>query len=454
MSIKTNVELKAQIDADIKVNGNREITPPKHNSIETNIIDSHLNVKDGGNVIQVLTGYASELTPSDVKHFTPKKYVDDLIAAQTLQAAYTKSTAVEILTDSTRGAFSVKRGSAADTDNIIEGLNGAGTSTFGVNGNGRIIYGDTTIGGGANGANLIGFRGVSPGSSSSFGAYFLTGINDTVSSTDVGIYSYMVNYSTAKTKDKVVGFRSYINMHDVGGGTNTVTLGVGFESQMSTEWTNQHITNVVHFGVNAISGLGTTTNEYVLKLENSYLKGTNKWFLYNDDATVNSYLKGNVTIEGKIIASTGYAATKLLDYLHVQTSHTGDVLLTTKKTVTIPAGLMGANSTLRIYVLTSCTNNANAKNIIVDIGGTTFSNVTLTSVVGNSKEIKISNRNATNSQVVVQTTSVTGSGNATTSTGAIDFTTSQTLSLKVQLANSGDTISIEDFTVEVLNPGI
>jgi hypothetical protein len=43
MAYKTDVELKTQVDAVIVVNGNREITPPLHNSIETNIIDSKLN---------------------------------------------------------------------------------------------------------------------------------------------------------------------------------------------------------------------------------------------------------------------------------------------------------------------------------------------------------------------------------------------------------------------------
>jgi hypothetical protein len=76
MSYKTDVQLKAQVDTVIKVNGNREITPPLHNSIETNIIDSKLNIA-GGNVLLALLGYSTELTPSDDKHLTTKKYVDD-----------------------------------------------------------------------------------------------------------------------------------------------------------------------------------------------------------------------------------------------------------------------------------------------------------------------------------------------------------------------------------------
>lgn len=80
-TIKTNAQLQAQIDAGIKANGNREITPAIHNAIEQNIVASKLNIRDGGNVIEVLTGYTTDLTPSDYKHLTPKKYVDDLAAA-------------------------------------------------------------------------------------------------------------------------------------------------------------------------------------------------------------------------------------------------------------------------------------------------------------------------------------------------------------------------------------
>lgn len=59
-------------------------------------------------------------------------------SVSTLQNAYDNSSTTEILTDSTRGAVSVKRGSAADTDTIFEGLNGAGSTTFSVDGDGKI----------------------------------------------------------------------------------------------------------------------------------------------------------------------------------------------------------------------------------------------------------------------------------------------------------------------------
>jgi hypothetical protein len=79
MASKTNTDLKAQIDAGIKINGNKEITPPIHNSIETNIIDSMVNVKDGGYVMEALFGQSVYTAPLDDRHFVTKKYVDDTI---------------------------------------------------------------------------------------------------------------------------------------------------------------------------------------------------------------------------------------------------------------------------------------------------------------------------------------------------------------------------------------
>lgn len=59
-------------------------------------------------------------------------------AAATLQQAYSNSADPEILTDSTRLAFTVRRGSAADTDTIIEGQNAATSVTSSITGAGVI----------------------------------------------------------------------------------------------------------------------------------------------------------------------------------------------------------------------------------------------------------------------------------------------------------------------------
>ncbi len=58
------------------------------------------------------------------------------ISTTTLQQAYNNAITPEILTDSVLGAVSIKRGSAADTDNVFEVLNGAGGITSYITGNG------------------------------------------------------------------------------------------------------------------------------------------------------------------------------------------------------------------------------------------------------------------------------------------------------------------------------
>lgn len=60
------------------------------------------------------------------------------LSVSTLQNAYDNSSDPEILTDSTRLALTVRRGSAADTDTIYAGMNGAGSVTFSVTGDGAI----------------------------------------------------------------------------------------------------------------------------------------------------------------------------------------------------------------------------------------------------------------------------------------------------------------------------
>jgi len=63
---------------------------------------------------------------------------EPLIGTATQQDVYDNSTDPEITTDSTRGAFTVKRGSASDADDVVEVLNGSGTKVFSVTGEGKV----------------------------------------------------------------------------------------------------------------------------------------------------------------------------------------------------------------------------------------------------------------------------------------------------------------------------
>lgn len=62
-------------------------------------------------------------------------------SVSTMQNTYDNSVTPEILTDATRGALSIRRGSSEDTDNVLEVLNNASSITFSVTGNGVVSAG-------------------------------------------------------------------------------------------------------------------------------------------------------------------------------------------------------------------------------------------------------------------------------------------------------------------------
>ena len=61
-----------------------------------------------------------------VQHYYNDLINKPLIQTQSLQDTYNNSTNPEIVTDATRGAVSIKRGSTADTDNVLEIIDGSG----------------------------------------------------------------------------------------------------------------------------------------------------------------------------------------------------------------------------------------------------------------------------------------------------------------------------------------
>jgi len=63
----------------------------------------------------------------------------------TLQSSYDNSVTPEVVTNTTQGALTVKRGSAADTDNVIEVQDGAGNITASFTGEGKLIATSTNL---------------------------------------------------------------------------------------------------------------------------------------------------------------------------------------------------------------------------------------------------------------------------------------------------------------------
>jgi len=93
---------------------------------------------------------ATVLNGADALFLEASKFPNNLspgsAATSDMQSVYDNSVSPEVLTNTTNGPLTLKRGSAADTDNIYEGQNGAGATTFAVDGNGNIITSGTVDG--------------------------------------------------------------------------------------------------------------------------------------------------------------------------------------------------------------------------------------------------------------------------------------------------------------------
>lgn len=140
----------------------------------------------------------------------------------------------------------------------------------------------------------------------------------------------------------------------------------------------------------------------------------------------------------------------------VAASVTGTTTETPLATITLPGGAMGANGVLRITSLWSYTNSANTKNLRLRLGGSGISGTTLmnsgvTTTAVNMLQRTIQNRNAQNAQVAGA--SVFGNSFGAYAnlpvTASEDTSVDQPIVLSGQLANTGETVTLESYVVEV-----
>lgn len=133
----------------------------------------------------------------------------------------------------------------------------------------------------------------------------------------------------------------------------------------------------------------------------------------------------------------------------VAVAHTGDTNETTLATITVPAGAMGANGSATVEALFSYTNSANAKTLRIRFGGTQMVSIAATTTVSTRLQIRIHNRNATNSQVSVGFSPGFGSSTGPVITAAIDTTAAVNITITGQLASAGETITLESHAAEI-----
>ena len=122
-------------------------------------------------------------------------------------------------------------------------------------------------------------------------------------------------------------------------------------------------------------------------------------------------------------------------------------------TVRIPADSMGPNGVLRITTLWTYTNSANNKLLKVrfsGISGTAYMANTETTTAFRSDQRKIHNRGSRSSQGGgASGVTAFGTGTGAPVTSAVDTTVETTLSITGQKASAGETLTLENYLVEL-----
>jgi len=133
------------------------------------------------------------------------------------------------------------------------------------------------------------------------------------------------------------------------------------------------------------------------------------------------------------------------------TTVTGITTEATLASVTIPGGSVGPRGSIRVHLLCSVNNDASVKTLRVKLGNTTFASSSLASVATTSGWVHIYQRGVQNSQVCHPSiiSSLTSSGAAVV-IGAEDLSTDKLLTITGQLADGTDSMTLEAWSVEIL----
>jgi len=193
----------------------------------------------------------------------------------TLQQTYDNSSTPEMLTDATRGALTIQRGSAADTDNVFEGKNGAGTTTFEVDGNGDITGNNLSGTNTGDQTSIVGITGTTAEFNTALsdadfatGGGTVTGASSGTNTGDqtsiVGITGTKAQFDTAVTDGNITydGDNVSVLTNDAGYITESSTDTLTNKSGSNSQWTNDegYTTNT---GTVTPSSSDTLTNKTI-----------------------------------------------------------------------------------------------------------------------------------------------------------------------------------------------
>lgn len=215
------------------------------------------------------------------------------------------------------------------------------------------------------------------------------------------------------------------------------------------------------FPANLTAGSTFTIQKPTIQQRRSQAHG---WVLSNSNdnghAFINcSYGVGNITANNKpnsatyteaITADTIGAVAQMIKSSAVQVSVTGTLVETTMATITVPAGAMGPNGFVEITSLWSYTNSANNKIMRTRFGGTSVASNVPTTTASSALFTTIANRNSASSQVIGLATQIIGVTGSATGTSAVNTANATDITLTATLANTGETITLEFYSVKIV----
>lgn len=235
------------------------------------------------------------------------------VSIGTLQSSYNNSLQPQITTTTALGAVQIKRGSAADTDNVFQVLNAAGTANFNVTGNGLLTVqagGEALKVGTNTGLSDYAYIGLyarqgSPTTNSAIIGYasagsttlliknYLTGALQLETAT--GNISQYAASSVLMTNSAVTASRSYVNTINAVGNVYESTAPVTDLRRMNG--TFAAITPVVSgntLGSYAFSGYQSAASAYI----SATIKGvsTSSWSTLDSGSKLEFYTTANGTV--------------------------------------------------------------------------------------------------------------------------------------------------------------
>lgn len=146
-------------------------------------------------------------------------------------------------------------------------------------------------------------------------------------------------------------------------------------------------------------------------------------------------------------------SSRIIDAHGSASSITGTLTKTLLGTVTIPANSVGPNGVIRITTNWSHTDNANTKTLGIEFDGQTYGSIAAASQIRTHTMTTIYNRNSASSQIGgCNSGNATGFGQSTSNqiTSSVDTTVDKDIKFYGTLTNTGDTITLESYLVEVL----